>query len=173
MGWFSTLLTGATVRDDGRINEAEIARAIEMVVEHTDPRLRMVSGYRRKLRKPVIRSLLYLNQVAERIPGPVEVNRKAFGADHRVNALFASVDAMRDVFSLSDTVRQYLDSHPGCETFYGSLGMVRDEKGVFGMETINGILRKGVAQVAVNYSGHWVGVAGDDLAQIRDLAKWR
>lgn len=173
MTWFSRLSFRRTVREDGRINEADIAKAIEMVVENTDPRLKMVSGYQRKLRKPVIRSLLYLNRVVERIPGPVEVSRKAFGNDARVNALFPSVDAMRDVFSLSDVVREFVASHPETEAIYCTLGMFRQEKNVFGMDIVNGILRRGVAQVAVNYSDHWVGVAADDPGEIREMGRWR
>jgi len=173
MSWFSRLSFRRTVRDDGRINEADIARAIEMVVENTDPRLKIVSGYQRKLRKPVIRSLLYLNRVVDRIPGPIEVNQKTFGNDPRVNALFASVDAMRDVFSLSDVVREFVKSHPGTEAFYCTLGMFRQEKSVLGMDIVNGILRRGVAQVAVNFSDHWIGVAAGHSEETREMGRWR
>lgn len=173
MGWFSRLLFGARLGDDDRVSEADVERAIEMVVEHTDPRLRMLSGYKRKLRKPVLRSLLYLNQLTDRLPGPVEVNRKAYGTDPQVNALFASVDGLRDVFSLSETVRAHVDANPGREDLYGTLGMFRSERGVFGMEMIKGVLRKGVAQTAVNFSGHWVGVACNSVAEVKESAKWR
>jgi hypothetical protein len=173
MGWLSRLIFGARVRDDGRVSEADIQRAIEMAVERTDPRLRMVSGYRRKLRKPAIRSLLYLNRVVKRIPGPVEVSRKAYGADPQVNALFASVDSLRDVFSLSEPLRAYLDANPGRTDCYCTLAMFRHEKGVFGMELMKGILRKGVSQTAVNFSGHRIGVAGNSLEQVKQASKWR
>jgi hypothetical protein len=173
MSWFFRLIFRSTVPDDGRISEADINRAIDLVVENTDPRLKMVSGYQRKLRKPVIRCLLYLNRAVDRIPGPIDVNRKAFGSDARVNAIFPSVEAMRDVFSLSDVVRDFVGSHPDSEVIYCTLGMYRQEKNVLGMDIVNGVLRRGVAQVAVNYGGHWIGVASGDPGEIRELGRWR
>ena len=69
-----------------RLDEQDIERAIDIVVEQTDPRLRFVRGFRRKLRKPVIRSLVYVDDLVTRIPGPFEISRKAYGSDPQVNA---------------------------------------------------------------------------------------
>ena len=69
-----------------RIDEQDIERAIGIIVDETDPRLRLVRGYRKKLRKPVIRSLVYVDKLVTRIPGPFEISRKAFGSNPQVNA---------------------------------------------------------------------------------------
>ena len=60
-----------------RLDEDDIEQATDIVVEQTDPRLRFVRGFRRKLRKPVVRSLVYVEDLVTRIPGPFEISRKA------------------------------------------------------------------------------------------------
>ena len=82
-----------------RLDEQDIERAIGIILEETDPRLRLVRGYRRKLRKPVIRSLVYVGQLVTRIPGPFAISRSTYGSDPQVNALFGSADDIDDLFA--------------------------------------------------------------------------
>jgi hypothetical protein len=166
-------LFGRSSRTKGRISEEEIDRAIRMVMEGTDPRLRLVSGYKRKLRRPVIRSLLYLKRLPDRIPGPFEVSSAGFGSDPQINALFASADDMHELFGANQTVRDFFAQAPDCDVGFCSLGMYREEKHIFGMELEGGMVRKDVAQVAVNFSGHWVGVCAASLEELKQQLMWR
>jgi len=98
-----------------RLDEQDIERTIDIIVEQTDPRLRFVRAYRRKLRKPVVRSLVYADDLIGRIPGPFEVSRKTYGSDPQVNALFGSVDDIDTLFANSKMLRDFFLDNPGCD----------------------------------------------------------
>ena len=156
-----------------RLDEKDIERAIDIIINETDPRLRMVRAYKRKLRKPVIRSLAYINNLVTRIPGPFEINRRAFGADPQINALFGSADDIETLFSRSKPVRQFFRDSPASDRVYLPLAMRRMEKKVFGASFSGDIIRKDVAQTAVNFSDHWLGICAASETELRHTLIWR
>ncbi len=170
---FVRTLFAAWPRSYTRLNEQDIDRATNMVVDGTDPRLRMISGYKRKLRKPIIRSLVHVDRLVQRLPGPYEISRKAFAMDPQVNALFATADAMQDVFSQSDMLRKFFADSPGSDLVYATMGMHKNEKQQFGMELQGDIVRKEVAQQVVSFAGHRIGVYGQTEDEVREWVRWR
>jgi hypothetical protein len=156
-----------------RLDEKDIGHAIDIIVKETDPRLRMIRAYRRKLRKPVIRSLAYINNLVTRIPGPFEINRRAFAADPQINALFGSADDIETLFSRSQPVRQFFKDSPGSDRVYLPLMMRRMEKKVFGASLSGDVMRRDIAQTAVNFSDHWLGVCAASLPELRKMLIWR
>ncbi len=139
--------------------EAIVLAAIERIVDGVDPRLRVVRNYKRKLRKAVERSLRHIDEeVVTKIPEPVPVNRKSFGADPRVRAFFASAEELQQIFSLNKTLREFFnrpENHSLTES-YALLAMKREEKNFLGAELRGDMVIRDVAQVAVNFSGHFV-----------------
>lgn len=156
-----------------RLDERDIERATDIIIDETDPRLRMLRAYKRKLRKPVIRSLAYINNLVTRIPGPFEINRRAYGANPQINALFGSVDDIEALFSRSKPVRQYFKDFPENDRVYLPLAMFRTEKKVFGVSLSDNVLRKDVAQTAVNFSDHWLGICAASETELRKMLIWR
>jgi len=156
-----------------RLDEKDIERAIDIIVNETDPRLRMVRAYKRKLRKPVIRSLAYISSLVTRIPGPFEINRRAFGADPQINALFGSADDIETLFSRSKPVRQFFKDSPDSDRVYLPLVMRRMEKKVFGTSLNGDVIRKDIAQTAVNFSDHWLGICATSETELRKNLIWR
>jgi hypothetical protein len=156
-----------------RLDEQDIERAIEIILDETDPRLRLVRGYRRKLRKPVIRSLAYVGGMVTRIPGPFAVSRKTYSSDPQVNALFGSADDIDALFARSRALRGYFRDWPDCERVFVPLAMYRQEKRVMGMTLDGDIVRRDVARTAVNFSGHRLGVCAASEAELLDKLKWR
>ncbi len=156
-----------------RLDEQVIERAIEIIIDETDPRLRLVSGYRRKLRKPVIRSLVYVDKLVTRIPGPFEVSRKAYGGNPQINALFGSADDIDSLFASNRALRGYFRDTPDCDRVFVPLAMYRQDKKVMGMTLDGDIVRRDVARTAVNFSGHRLGVCAASEAELRDKLKWR
>ncbi|MDH3870936.1 MAG: hypothetical protein OEU44_01820 [Gammaproteobacteria bacterium] len=157
-----------------RLDEQDIERAIDIIVEQTDPRLRFVRAYRRKLRKPVVRSLVYADDLIGRIPGPFEVSRKAYGSDPQVNALFGSVDDIDTLFAHSRMLQDFFRDKPGCDLVYVPLIMLRREKRILGIALSGGIVRRDVARTSVNYSEHRLGIVHATCeAELRGELKWR
>ena len=156
-----------------RLDEQDIERAIDIIIDETDPRLRLVRGYKGKLRKPVIRSLVYVSGLVTRIPGPFEISRKAYGSNPQVNALFGSAEDIETLFARSRALHGYFRDWPDCERVYVPLGMYRQEKKVMGMSLDGDIMRRDVAQTAVNFSGHRLGVCAASETDLREKLKWR
>ncbi len=156
-----------------RLDERDIERAIGIAVGETDPRLRLVTGYRRRLRQPVVRSLAWVSQLVTRIPGPFEISRSTWGSDPQVNALFGSADDIDTLFSRSTPVRDFFRDNPGSDRVCQPLAMYRSEKRIMGMSLAGDIVRRDVAQTAVNHSGHWLGICAPGEDELRRMLVWR
>ena len=166
-------ILGGLTRSYERLDEQDIEKAIDIIIEETDPRLCLVGGYKRKLRKPVIRSLVYVNDLVTRIPGAFEVNRGSYGSDPQINALFGSADDIDDLTSHSKVLKKYFEDNPDQDVVCVPMAMNRTEKTVFGMDRSGDVIRREVAQVAVNFSGHWLGICGPSESELRDMLRWR
>lgn len=166
-------LLGALTGKYERLDEQDIERAIDIILEETDPRLRLVRGYKRKLRKPVIRSLVYVNRLVARIPGAFEINRRNFGSNPQVNALFGSADDIDDLVSRSRALKKYFDEYPERDVAYTTLVMTRTEKNVLGVELSGDMMKRDVAKVAVNFTGHRLVICGSSESELRDSLRWR
>ncbi len=163
-----------SAKSPSKFDKDLMLRGIERVVDGTDPRLRAVSHYRRKLWTPVERAIDFVVNFVNALPGPVTADRQGYMSDPRLRALFASPDSLRDILSFSDGVRHYLQqrSAPLPTELYGGLGAIRVEKNVLGIEMDGDILRRDVAQVVVNFCNHRLGfLTGQEQDTRRELMR--
>lgn len=140
----------------GKFDKELMLRGIERVVDGTDPRLRAVSHYRRKLWDPVERAIDFVVNFVNALPPAIVADRQGYMTDPRLRALFASPDSLRETLSFSDGTRNYLKQAPGPlpAELYAGLGPVRVEKNVLGIEMDGEILRRDVPQTIVNFCDH-------------------
>lgn len=143
-------------RESGRRDAARVTEALERVVEDTDPSIRFVRGYKKKLHHAIAASLDYADQVVAEIPGAIEVSRKTFVADPYVNAFFVNVKDLQMIFSHSSEIREFMDVCSGHDIThcYALLCMRKSEKTVLGIELEGDVLRHDVRQTAVSFSDH-------------------
>ncbi|HYQ70999.1 MAG TPA: hypothetical protein VET88_03615 [Gammaproteobacteria bacterium] len=134
----------------------DVLATVERVVDGTDGRIRLVSGYRGKLQDVIRSSLAFADELVEQIPGGIEVNRHTFVTDPYVNAYFANVTDMRGIFSHSSEIKDFMEGYGDNDAVEccALLCMHMTEKTVLGMELAGDILKKDVRQVAVNFSDH-------------------
>jgi len=134
----------------------DVVSTVERVVDGTDSRIRLVSGYRSKLQDVIRSSLAFADELVEQIPGGIEVNRHTFVTDPYVNAYFANVTDMRAIFSHSSEIKDFMEGYGDNDAMEccALLCMQMSEKTVLGMELSGDIMRKDVRQVAVNFSDH-------------------
>jgi hypothetical protein len=162
----------AVSSDSKRLHDAEVQRAIERVVDAANPRVRALPGYRRKLFDAVARSLDYCGELAERIPGPVTLDRESWMNDPLVNALFASRERMRWCIT-SPAVRTYVKK-TALETgdCYGILVAMPEVRTQMGMELRGDAIQRDVSQKVVSFVGHELLLPAADpegvRAQIRE-----
>ncbi|TVR63010.1 MAG: hypothetical protein EA420_08310 [Candidatus Competibacteraceae bacterium] len=140
----------------GKFDKELMLRGIERVVDGTDPRLRAVSHYRRKLWEPVERAIDYVVNFVNALPPAIAADRQGYLADPRLRALFASPESLREVLSFSDGTRNYLKQAPTPlpAELYAGLGAARVEKTVLGIDLDGDILRRDVPQTVVNFCDH-------------------
>lgn len=139
--------------------ESSLRAAVERAVESVDPLLKSVSGYERRLAPAVSRALEHGGQLAQAIPGPIEVNARSFGSDPRVHALFAAPGDIAEMLGRSRELRDFL-ADPAfceCEDFVALLGMRRREKAVSGMARNGEVIQQGVPQRLLYFADHTLG----------------
>jgi hypothetical protein len=124
----------------GRYPETLIEAAIERAVDGTDPLVRLLPGYRKRLREPVIHAIDQVVALVDAIPPPVPAGAEGYRNDVRLAALFASAEEMLRVFSRDKALLELLAR--------------REEKNILGMDLVGDQVRRDVAQVSVSFSGH-------------------
>ncbi len=173
LGFFKTLFD-AEARRAAQEREAAVAAAVETVIGGTDPRLRMVNGYRKKLAPSVARALAHAEAAANQIPGPIDVTKKTFGSAPQVRALFVSIDHLCDTFGQSHSLREFLarPENRNVSTCYALIAMEKSEKQVFGPALDGEVVRQDVSQTVINFkSQHFATPAPDIQTLRRELAE--
>lgn len=140
----------------GHHPEALIDLAIERAVDGTDPRLRLVPGYRKRLRGPVIHAIDQVVALVDGIPAPVAADPHGYRDDFRLAALFASTGDMLQVLGRDRTLSDYLSGNEGrgAERVTALVLARREERNILGMDLVGDQVRRDVPQVTVGFSGH-------------------
>ena len=167
LGW----LHGSLESDD----DVRIVDAMEAAVRGTDPRIRLVKGYRRRLRPAVERALEYCRELVEAIPGPFNASIEGWSTDPTVRALFTSAEELRGILSRSLEVSEFVASPANAEvhSVFGILSMVRTEHVVLGAALQGEFVRVDVPQRTVSFSHHAVRAPRGSEANLRRELEWR
>lgn len=151
--------------------ERNLDQAVDFVVEETSSRLRAVSGYARRLRKPVATTFQYIDKIIEQVPGVFPCRRSAFSEDPMVNAIFVNYTHLQEVFSESKEVRELFYTNPAAEECHALLCMQRKERRQLGMALVGDEVRKDVLQATVSFTDHQVVSPGVQEADTRCALK--
>ena len=166
-------LFSATPDSAGKFDPALIRAAIERVVDGTDPRLRMVRHYRKKLWTAVERSIEYVTELVDALPPPVEIRSHSFMTDPRLRALFTSTRHLQEILSFGNELHHYRQRIGGLPTdLYAMLRTERIEKTVLGIALEGNMIRRDVPQITVNFHNHHVAFpAGSETKTRREVKK--
>jgi hypothetical protein len=171
---FLSSLFAASGRRSDTVDKALLERAIDRVVDGSDPRLRALPGYRKRLRAPVDSAVTHVIDLVNRLPEPAEVSCQAFRTDPRLRAFFVSPEHLQEAIGTCPMVNDYLRTAKPAddEAIFGLLSMTRSEKNILGMDLRGETLQRDVAQVAVNFSDHrYVGPAANEAETRRELMR--
>jgi hypothetical protein len=113
----------------GRYPKSLLDEAIERAVDGTDPWLRGLSGYRRKLRPAVLTALDHVVNLVEGLAPPRSANRDGYAHDTLLQAMFLSFGQMLQL------LHGLLQAHtvaggPACAL----LMMDLEQRGIFGAD---------------------------------------
>jgi hypothetical protein len=144
------------VKDIRQDRQADITGTVERVVDSIDGRIRLVSGYRKKLQVVIRNSLEFTDTLIDNFPGAIEVSSRTFVSDPYVNAFFSNTRDVQTIFSRSSEIREFMEdySHGEVAQCCALLCMHKMEKTVLGVELAGDTLKKDVKQTAVNFTDH-------------------
>ena len=158
----------------GRYPESLVEAAIERAVDGTDSRLRLLPGYRKRLRESVIHAIDHVVALVDAIPAPLVASRDDFNVDPRLAALFVSAEHMLDLLGRDRAMIGFLkEASAGTERLIALLLAERVEKNVLGMELAGEQVRRDVAQLTVSFRNYRLVDVADSEAETRRLLKRR
>lgn len=154
MNLFQSIFRGGESR--GRYPASLIEAATERAVEGTDARLRLLSGYRKRLRVPVIHAIDQVVALVDAVPAPLMAGRREYGEDPRLAAVFSSAADMLRIFGRDPALNAFLLTPEGAaaERVTCLLLVERVERNILGMDLVGDQVRRDVPQVAVSFTGH-------------------
>jgi hypothetical protein len=139
----------------GNYPESLVKAAIERAVDGTDPCLRAVSGYKKKLRPAVLNSIDHVVALVDGLPVPLTISRKSFGDAPRLKAFFVSPDDMEKTFSRDQNLAAYLRGASDVPAqVIALLAMEKRENTVLGNEVSGELVIRDVPQISVSFEAH-------------------
>ncbi|MBK5964763.1 hypothetical protein CCR95_11900 [Thiocystis minor] len=154
MKLFQSIFGGSETR--GRYPESLIEQAMERAVDGTDPRLRLLPGYRKRLRQPVIQAIDHVVALVDAIPAPLPAGAGRHGDEPLLKAVFSSAGDMLETLGRDAALRSFLASAEGrgAEQVTALLLAERVERSILGMDLIGDQVHRDVPQVTVSFAGH-------------------
>lgn len=170
--FFQSLFGSVTTR--GRYPESLVKAAIERAVDGTDPWIRAVSGYRKKLRLAVVRAIDYVVDLVDGIAPAVVVNADSYDRDHLLRACFISGADMRTIIAGDSTLKSFLQEHGGAlPSVNALLIMEKKEKLISGAELSGDVVLRDVPQVVVSFESHRLFDPAENIEKTRLQLKHR
>jgi hypothetical protein len=148
---------GTVEKKPSRYDDAIIDLATEKLVDGTDSRLRLVRGYKRKLRDCVERSVTFVDETVEGLPPPLAIDPHAVALDGQVRA-WGTLQTLREVFSLSQPVRKFVaePQNASLSHLFAVMRTTISEKTVFVPQLRGDAIHKEVRRTAFNFTDHMI-----------------
>ena len=167
---FHSIFGGASV-ERGKYPPDLIERAIDRALEATDPRIRALSGHRRKIGAAIPAALDHVVAVVDALPPPVEASPEAYAENASLGAFFASAARLADVCGADRALREFVATPAGAlaDPVLALLVMERTDKHVLGMGLSGGQVVRDVAQEVVSFDQHRLAdpsASADDLRRL-------
>jgi len=139
----------------GRYTESIVKAAIERAVDGTDPWLRAVSGYKKKLRPAVVRSIDHVIALVDELPPPMTVTLENYGNDPRLKTFFISPDDMKKTLGLDANLATYLRTLTDAPVRVVALmAMEKQESRVLCNEISGDFVVRDVPRITVSFESH-------------------
>lgn len=132
-----------------------VREAIELVVDESIHKIRLIGGYRKKLRQPVETALSHCADLAKQIPATLDISAKDKTSMALINGFFNDPDQVRKVVSESSDLKDFLDQKKA-DALYLVMTMQRLEKTTFGSSVQGEIVVRDVIENAIYFEDHKV-----------------
>lgn len=130
-----------------------IKKLVERAVDGTDPRLRIVSGYAKTLRRPVVHAAGHVIGLIDALPEPMPLEPGGLHACPTLEVLLYSGAQAQQILARDTALADFRKSHPAGPVF-ALLVVQRSEKRGFGIAQVGEQTLKDVPQTTVSFSNH-------------------
>ncbi len=154
--------------ETGRYPESLVREAIERAVDGTDPWLRGLSGYRRKLRPAVLSAIDHAVALVDGLAPPRPATVEDYDGNPLLQAIFLSSEQMRQVLH-DQLASQHVEGNVTC----AMLAVEMEMRSILGVDLVGDMLVRDVPQVTVSFSNHRLLDPTGSEAETRRLLKRR
>lgn len=151
MGILDWLFGGSDDESGPTVDPAVIEQRVEQVVQLLNPRLKLITGYYRKLAPVVEHAVLYCRQFEAQILPSLEMSAAAWSESPVLRALFATAEDVPAVFSRCKEIQDFFEESPGAREVWACLRFRRREEQIFGLAVRDGAVQHDVAQTSVSF----------------------
>lgn len=139
---------------------------IEYLVETVEPKIRTVSGYRRRLRIPLQICLQHCKAMVVQLPGPIHLKRSNYYSDPLIKAAFVGSTKLEDL--LASPEAQMPQHNPSGPEQFALLTMTSTEKTIFGPQKQGEMIVGDAPMRTVTFTDHKIVGLGATLESSRD-----
>jgi hypothetical protein len=165
---------GAEDKSASAYPESLVEFAIERAVDGTDPRLRALGGYRKRLREPAIAAIDHVVRLVDDLPAPLDATAESYREDACLRSMFASPERMFELIGRDQNLEAALRAGLSAERPVTALLMARmSEKNTLGIDVEDGVHKRDVRITVVSFGGHRLVDPCADVAETRRLLKRR
>jgi hypothetical protein len=160
--------------DNRRSRQALIEEALEQVVKASTPVICTLRGdCRNALRSPVETAMSHMDQAVAAIPGPVTLSADRWDTDPVLKALFVGPDEISSLLHGDAGLKTaFAAGRP--EEVFAMLTAVKKERTIFGTAVEGDVVRRDVAQTAVEFNDHRLvapaAAEAETRSEVRNLA---
>lgn len=169
---FQSIFGGKTRKGD--YPEKLIREAIERAVDGTDPALRGLLNYRKKLRAPVLCTIDHVVDLVETLAPPLEISASRYSTDPRLKSFFISAKHMARVINENLEQNELLSQHdPPRNKRCGLLVMQQEKQKILGTDLVGETLVRDVPLTTVSFGNHRIVDITGSEQQTRRMLKRR
>jgi len=154
--------------------ETLVDAVIERGVDGTDPRLRALGSYRKRLREPALATIDHVMRLVDEMPAPLAATAESYRNDACLRAMFASPERMFEVIGRDPNLEDALRAGSSAGKPFTALLLMRmSEKRTLGIDIEDEVLKRDVQQTILSFDGHRLIDPCTDEADTRRLLKRR
>lgn len=133
------------------------------------PLVTSAPDFEKRLAEPVRHALAYCHELIDALPGPIEIDRRAFALDPLVHAFFASPADIEQMLGRSQPLRDYLKTSllSDSDTFHALFATRRRQKHTLGVALEGDMVRRDVEQTLLYFSDHTLTAVSTDQESTR------
>ncbi|GAW66152.1 hypothetical protein GPEL0_01f1396 [Geoanaerobacter pelophilus] len=138
----------------GRVPESLVKAAIERAVDGTDPWIRAVSGYKKKLRPAVLHAIDHVISLVDQAGPPVNLDRKSYDSDPLLRSFFISAADLERFLERDPCLAELRKNNGEGGHAFALLLMEKRERATLGAEVSGEVVLRDVPQVSVSFESH-------------------